>query len=91
MKTLIFILLKIGELIITTILYVLFCKLAVYTEVEIICEPQSFTTYSPLYFIVGVCIALIVFIIFYGLYLLFPNWITKNKEWSEKIYNKLKK
>lgn len=91
MKTLIFILLKIGEICLIPLTYVLLCVIGYYTNP---CSVVNTDWYHWVYFSSGLLIILspILLFCFYKLFdAIIPKWIAKNKEWSGGIYNKLRK
>jgi len=91
MKTLIFILLKTGELFLISLTALIVLVIGQFTAHSLGgCE----NLYSFNSFILGAATLVLTFatiVILWGLCIFIPYWISKNKEWSETIYNKIKR
>ena len=87
MKTLIFIILKIAEIFIFVSLIFFISILAIF-----IIKPYDLSQQNIIIKISYIIILLLIGILgFNSAKKSFKKWISANKEWSEKIYNKLKR
>jgi len=102
MKTIIFILLKIAEIIAIPITYLILCYAGFYFHNYILANIFDLKTFpmindndfywiAPLIFIFYCAIIGFIILIVWSIIYFWPDWIELNKSWANKIYNKIKK
>jgi uncharacterized membrane protein len=94
MKTIIFILLKIGELALLPLVYLLFCFAGKYLMPVFGMIGPYQSLFNIMYFAFGLItigISICIILLCFQLIQHIPDWIDKNKEWAESIVNKLKR
>ena len=92
MKTLIFILLKIGEICLIPIAYILLCTIAYCVEMIGFGDDLGFfNIFSALFGLLVLAVLFLIILLISVFKDLIIDWIKCNKEWSDTIYNKFKK